>query len=400
MHKFKSQLSCLCSIFLLFIVSSSFAKSDNVEVGANQFDQYLPMLNGKKVAILMNQTSIVGDQLLLDTLLKLQVDMKKIFVPEHGFRGTADAGAHVKNEVDPKTGLPVISLYGKNKKPTSAQLSDIDVVLYDLQDVGVRFYTYISSLEYLMDACIENNKMLIVLDRPNPNAHIVDGPVLEDQYKSFVGMQKIPVLYGLTVGEYAKMLIGEQWVKNAKSLNYVVIPCKNYNHNSIYTLPVAPSPNLKNMASIYYYPSLCFFEGTNVSVGRGTMLPFQQYGHPDFSKQFQYFFVPKSSTGATKPLLEGKKCYGELLDTNWNVAKANMKSGLQLKYLISAYENTASKTSFFNSFFDKLAGNSILKQQIIEGKSEKEIRLSWQKDLISYKKIRNKYLIYPRPGRS
>lgn len=363
-----------------------------VIVGAARMDAYVNLLKGKRVGLLVNQTSEVEGQLLPDLLLEKGVKVTTIFSPEHGFRGTADAGAHVKNGLDPKTGLPVISLYGNNKKPTAAQLKNVDVMIYDLQDVGVRFYTYISSLEYLMEACAENGKQLIVLDRPNPLGNIVDGPVLESVNKSFVGMQKIPVVYGMTPGEYAKMLVGENWVKH-QGLKMEVISCENYNHHTLYKLPVAPSPNLKNMAAIYLYPSLCFFEGTVVSVGRGTEIPFQQYGHPSL-KGFTYSFVPTSKPGASSPVLEGKKCYGEKLADDANSAYRLTDQKLQLKWLIKAYNAYPDKAKFFNNFFVKLAGTSKLQQQIQQGLSEEKIRESWQPALDNFKAIRKKYLLY------
>lgn len=361
-----------------------------VVVGAEMMHEYLPKLKGKKVALLINQTSVVfGKNLLLDTLMGSGVNVVKIFVPEHGFRGTADAGAHIKNEIDTKTGLPVISLYGKNKKPTPEQMKDIDILVYDLQDVGVRFYTYISSLEYAMDACIENNKELLILDRPNPNRHIIDGPVLDTSLRSFVGMQPVPVLYGMTVGEYAKVIVGEGWIKNAQSLKFSVVACADYNDKNLrmsYSLTVAPSPNLKNMNAIRLYPGLCFFEGTIVSVGRGTSKPFEQWGHPDYKGQLTHSFTPKSTVGATKPLLENQLCFGELLQT--------IPKNLNISYLLKAYQLSPQKDKFFNSFFEKLAGTKLLRQQIIEGKSEAEIRASWQPELEKFKKIRKKYLLY------
>ncbi|MNS53568.1 hypothetical protein D3C72_863260 [compost metagenome] len=365
-----------------------------VQTGAEQFSAYLPLLKGKRVAVLVNQTSAVGAELLPDALLRQGVKVVTIFSPEHGFRGNADAGAHVKSGTDSRTGLPVISLYGDNKKPKPEQLKDIDVVIYDLQDVGVRFYTYISSLEYLLEACGEQQKEVIVLDRPNPLGNIVDGPVLQPKFRSFVGMQSIPIIYGMTPGEYAKMLIGEGWVK-AKNVRLTVIPCANYTHKTLYRLPVAPSPNLKNMAAIYLYPSLCLFEGTQVSVGRGTDAPFQQYGHPAL-KNYTYSFVPKSVEGASNPPLKGQTCYGELLASDGNSAYRLTESGFQLKWLLKAYQNYPDKANFFNSnnFFSKLAGTDQLQEQIKKGMSEEAIRKSWQADLDKFRSIRAKYLLY------
>ncbi len=360
-----------------------------IVVGAERLSAYLPLLQNKRVALLINQTSLVYNKLLLDTLRGSGVQVVKIFVPEHGFRGTADAGAHIKNDIDAQTGLPVISLYGKNKKPSAEQMKDIDVLVYDLQDVGVRFYTYISTLEYAMDACIDNKKELLILDRPNPNRHIIDGPVLDTSLRSFVGMQTVPILYGMTVGEYAQMLVGEQWIKNAKALQYKVIPCLAYDQLAVrikYILPVPPSPNLKNSNAIRLYPGLCFFEGTVVSVGRGTDKPFEQWGHPDYQGKLNHTFTPKSTVGATKPLLENQICYGIKLD--------NAPENLDISQLLKAYQLSPQKDAFFNSFFEKLAGTRVLRQQIIKGKSEAEIRASWQPELEQFKKIRKKYLLY------
>jgi len=366
-------------------------------VGAAQLDAYLPLLEGKRVALLVNQTSMIGATHLVDTLLSRNVKVTKIFSPEHGFRGEADAGSKVKDGIDPQTKLPVVSLYGKNKKPTAAQLADIDVVVYDLQDVGVRFYTYISSLEYMMEACAENNKTLIVLDRPDPLGAIVDGPVLQPKFKSFVGMQSIPVVYGMTVGEYAKMLVGEQWVV-AKQLKMEIVPVKDWTRNQLYALPVAPSPNLKNTTAILLYPSLCFFEGTVISLGRGTDFPFQMFGHPKLKAAYPtYSFTPKSMPGATQPPLMNELCYGEMVANDVDVAFSLVGDKLELKWLLDAYKAFPDKANFFNknNFFDLLAGTDQLRQQIIAGKSEADIRKSWQTDLYQFKMIRAKYLIYP-----
>lgn len=393
MTKFSIRLfSMFLFVLMVFQCPGVNGKTNGIEkpivVGAERLASYLPQLKKKRVALLMNQTSLVYDKLLLDTLTSCGINVVKIFVPEHGFRGTADAGAHIKNEKDAKTGLPVISLYGKNKKPTPEQMKDIDVLVYDLQDVGVRFYTYISTLEYAMDACIENDKELIILDRPNPNRHIIDGPVLDTSLRSFVGMQAVPVLYGMTVGEYAKMIIGEGWIKNAKALKLTVIPCLWYDKDirNAYQLPVPPSPNLKTMTAIHFYPGLCFFEGTIVSVGRGTDKPFEQWGHPDYKGKFKHSFTPKSTIGATKPLFENQICYGVKLE----IAPNN----LNISQLLKAYLLSPQQEKFFNPFFEKLAGTKLLRQQIIEGKGEAEIRASWQPELVKFKEIRKKYLLY------
>jgi uncharacterized protein YbbC (DUF1343 family) len=373
------------------------AEQNSVIVGAARFEAYLPKLQGKRVALLVNQTSMIGATHLVDTLRSLQVEIIKIFSPEHGFRGSADAGAKVSSSIDAKTGLPIISLYGKNKKPTKEQLADVDIVLYDLQDVGVRFYTYISSLEYLMEACGEFQKPLIVLDRPNPLGNVVDGPVLDKKFKSFIGMQSIPVVYGMTVGEYAQLLIGEKWIMPA-NIALSVVEMQHWNHNTTYDLPVAPSPNLKNMTAVYLYPSLCFFEGTVISLGRGTATPFQMFGHPVLKKAYPAFsFTPLSVEGATNPPLLNQLCYGQLIATDPNAAKLAADGRLQIKWLLDAYKHFPNKETFFNkdNFINLLAGTDMLKKQIMEGKSEEQIRASWEKDLNAFKKIRAQYLLYP-----
>lgn len=375
-----------------FAQSHVVSGSNMLRTGADQTDKYLPLLKGKRVALLVNQTSEVNNVLLPDTLLKLNVKVVKIFSPEHGFRGNADAGAHVKNGVDAQTGLQVISLYGNNKKPTADQLKDVDVLVYDLQDVGARFYTYISTLQYAMEACGQQGKQLIVLDRPNPLGFTVDGPVMEKNNQSFVGMQAIPTVYGMTAGEYAKMLIGEQWLSSKAPL-LTVITCKDYTHKTLYELPVSPSPNLKNMAAIYLYPSLCFFEGTSISVGRGTENPFQQFGHP-LLKTYSYSFTPKSMIGATDPPLKNQVCFGKMIASDPKSALNAIDNKLQLKWLLDAYAAFPQKDKFFNNFFVKLSGTSLLQKQIEQGLSEKEIRKSWESDLNKFKKIRSKYLLY------
>ncbi len=369
-------------------------RAQRIIPGAESMEEYLPLLQGKRVALLINQTSGIGHALLADTLQKRGVKLVKIFVPEHGFRGTANAGAHIYNTRDTATGLPVISLYGDNKKPKAAQLQDVDVVIYDLQDVGVRFFTYISTLEYAMEACAENNRRLIVLDRPNPNGAYVDGPVLNTSLKSFVGMQAIPIVYGMTPGEYAQMLKGEDLISDAHKLNLTVIKCHNWNHNSSYTLPVPPSPNLKSANAIALYPSLCLFEGTVISVGRGTPKPFEQFGHPALEGHAKYSFRPASVVGATNPPFEGKTCYGLNLDAT-TPANMTSKRGFRLDYLITAYQWFPDKEKFFNSFFEKLAGNTELRTQIENGMSEAAIRKTWQPRIDSFKKVRAKYLLYP-----
>ncbi len=369
-----------------------------IQTGAEQIKSYLPLLQGKRVALLINQTSRVDSENLLDVLRKNGVEVVRIFTPEHGFRGTADAGAHVSSGKDPQTGLPVVSLYGSNKKPKATDLKDVDLVIYDLQDVGVRFYTYISSLEYLMEACAENGKKLLILDRPNPNGFYVDGPVLQPQYKSFVGMQPIPVVYGMTAGEYAKMLLGEGWAKGCKTLDMTVIPCKDYDHTMTYDLPVAPSPNLRTAAAVLLYPSLCFFEGTPVSVGRGTETPFQLWGHPSFKKAPAaglISFTPKPTTGASAPPYSGQTCYGYMPAKTAAEAKAFVGNRLRLQPLLAAYNLYGEKAQFYNSFFEKLAGTEDLRRYINQGLTEAQIWAKWDGEIAKFKKIRKKYLLYP-----
>ena len=357
---------------------------------AMQTNDYLPLIEGKRVGIVGNQTSIIGETHLVDTLLSLGIDVCKIYTPEHGFRGTADAGAKVNSGKDEKTGIPIVSLYGKNKKPTPEMLHGIDVILFDLQDVGVRFYTYISTMSYVMEAAAENNVPVIVLDRPNPNGFYVDGPVLKSENKSFVGMHQVPVVYGMTIGEYAKMVNGEGWLKNGVTCDLTVIPMRKYNRKAIYELPVKPSPNLPNWESIYLYPTLCFFEGTNVSVGRGTETPFQIYGHPDL--RGSYTFTPKSTGGATKPLLEGQRCRGENL-VEYAHDYARNANQLHLEWIIEAYQQLKDK-GFFKDYFRLLSGDKQLQRDIEKGKSADEIRASWEDDLEAFKVVREKYLLY------
>ncbi|RTY64119.1 DUF1343 domain-containing protein [Flavobacterium sp. ZB4P23] len=358
------------------------------KTGADNYEKYISLLENKTTGIVTNQTGILSDKThFVDFLLSKNINVQTIFAPEHGFRGTADAGEHVVDGKDSKTGLPIISLYGDNKKPKQEHLAGIDIMIFDLQDVGARFYTYISSLHYIMEACAENNIPLLVLDRPNPNGSIVDGPILEPEFTSFVGMHPIPLLHGMTIGEYAKMINGEKWLKNGIQCKLTVIPCINYNRKMNYSLPVKPSPNLPNDQAVNLYASLCLFEGTNVSVGRGTEKQFQIYGSPYLPKS-DFSFIPKPNFGAQNPVYNGVKCYGEDLSTHTKVSK------LELKWLIQAYQSTTEKSKFFNPFFTKLAGTKKLQQQIENGISENEIRKSWQKGLIEFKAMRMKYLIY------
>lgn len=360
-----------------------------LKTGADNYDNYLPLLKNKNVGIVTNQTGILSNKIhLVDFLINKKINLVKIYAPEHGFRGTADAGELIKDGRDTKTNLPIISLYGNNKKPKAEQLTGIDIIIFDLQDVGARFYTYISSLHYVMEACAENNISLMILDRPNPNGGIIDGPVLEKEFTSFVGMHQIPVLHGMTIAEYAKMINGEKWLKNGMQCKLEIIPCLHYNRALPYSLLVKPSPNLPNDQSINLYASLCFFEGTNVSVGRGTEKQFQIYGSP-YLENHGFSFTPKPNLGAKDPVWNGQECFGEDLS---QIQKVNR---LELKWLLKAYEeNLRTKNPFFNDFFTKLAGTKTLQQQIENGVSETEIRKSWEKRLKEFKEIRKKYLIY------
>lgn len=367
--------------------------SAEIIVGANRTEAYLPMLEGKKVGLVGNQSSRIknGETYthLVDSLLALEVDLAKVFAPEHGFRGTADAGEVIKDGKDAQTGLPVISLYGDNKKPKPEQLEGLDVLLFDLQDVGARFYTYISTLHYVMEACAENDIQLIVLDRPNPNGHYIDGPILEPQHQSFVGMHPIPTVHGLTMGEYAKMINGEKWLKNGIQTQLEVITMENWDHSKPYSLPVKPSPNLPNDKSINLYASLCFFEGTNVNAGRGTDKQFQVFGSPFLDAgYFDYSYTPESKDGAKNPKHLGKECYGRDLSDHEDLDYLN------LEWLIEAYQNTENKSEFFNAFFTKLAGTKTLQQQIEKGLSAEEIRATWKSGLEEFEVKRKTYLLY------
>ncbi|WP_460539379.1 exo-beta-N-acetylmuramidase NamZ family protein [Echinicola sediminis] len=359
--------------------------------GADRPDLYLPLLKGKKVALVANQTSVLtqrNKQHLVDFLLDEGIAVQKIFVPEHGFRGDADAGEVVKNDTDKETGIPLVSLYGNNKKPSKEALMDVDILVFDFQDVGLRFYTYISTMHYIMEACAEQNKPLLILDRPNPNADYIDGPVLDMDYQSFVGMHPIPVVHGLTMGELAQMINGEGWLKGGAKADIKVIPVANWDHSMPYSLPIKPSPNLPNDVAIRLYPSLCFFEGTDISVGRGTYFPFQVYGAPD-PKYGSFTFTPESIQGMSKqPPHEGKTCYGT------DLRQEPLSHTFTLNYLLEMYQKSGAGASFFNNFFDKLAGTDQLRKDILAGKTEEEIRKGWQQGLDAYKTNREKYLIY------
>ncbi|MCB0567678.1 MAG: DUF1343 domain-containing protein [Phaeodactylibacter sp.] len=371
------------------------APAAGLKVGAARFGQYVPQLKESQgVALLVNQTSTVGATHLVDTLLSQGVKITKIFAPEHGFRGTADAGEKVRDGKDLQTGLPVTSLYGSRKKPSADDLKGIDWVVFDVQDVGARFYTYISSMHYVMEACAEQGVRFMVLDRPNPNGHFIDGPILRKEYQSFVGMHPVPVVHGMTVGEYAGMINGEGWLAGGAKCELTVVPCAGYTHDMPYELPVAPSPNLPNMRSIYLYPSLCFFEGTVASEGRGTSHQFQVYGHPDYPDG-DYSFTPVSMPGAKYPKLEGQLCRGYSL-VNRPPDSIRAEAQINLSYLIEFYKGFPDKAHFFleNLFFDKLAGGAQLRLQITGGKTEEEIRESWKEGLDTFREVRRKYLLY------
>jgi uncharacterized protein YbbC (DUF1343 family) len=381
-------------IIPLFIwMACSFTASSQVVTGADRTNEYLPLLKGKRVALLVNQTAIIGHTHLVDSLLKLGIHIQKIFSPEHGFRGKADAGEKVGNAKDESTGLTIVSLYGKHRKADATDLRDVDILIFDIQDAGTRFYTYISSLQELMEAAAENKKPLIVLDRPNPNGHYIDGPILDTTFRSFVGMQPIPIVHGMTVGEYAGMLNGEKMLKNGVHCQLTVIQCQHYDHHTFYQLPVSPSPNLPNMASIYLYPSTCLFEGTALSLGRGTDLPFQVFGSPLLPKDL-FSFTPHSTPGAKNPPLKDTTCYGYNLTGTPEKVRAEMDGRVQLKWLIQAYKMFPDKEKFFIPYFKKLAGNAILQEQIKKGMSETEIRKSWEPGLTKFKTTRKKYLLY------
>lgn len=360
-----------------------------IRTGAERTEAYLPLLNGKRVALVVNQTSRIGQTHLLDTLLRREVRIQKVFAPEHGFRGDADAGEQVRDGKDAATGIPLVSLYGKNKKPTAAQLADVDVVVFDIQDVGARFYTYISTLHYVMEACAAHGKEFIVLDRPNP-CDYVDGPIRQKGFQSFVGLDPIPLLHGCTVGELARMMEGEKWLGNASPCRLTVVAVEGWRHGEPYSLPVKPSPNLPNDLSVAYYPSLCLFEATRISVGRGTTFPFQTIGAPD-TRYGTFAFTPTPLPGFDKhPLHQGKTCYGI------DLRRQTPPSGLSLQYLLQFYRLSGERAAFFANprWFDLLMGNDQVRQDILDGKSEEEIRARWKADLEAYKRIREKYLLY------
>ena len=401
-----TKVLCLKSIFIFLIFSCAsgspegeFSESIPVEnsedsiiqVGAENTSAYIHLLEGKRVGVVGNQSSLIGNVHLVDSLLASGIEIVKVFSPEHGFRGNADAGEHVANEKDAKTGLPIVSLYGSNKKPKAEQLRGLDVVVFDIQDVGVRFYTYISTLHYVLEACSAAEIPVIILDRPNPNGHYVDGPVLEKAYTSFVGMHPVPIVHGMTIGEYGKMIIGEGWVKASPDFKLTVIKCKNYSHDSSYSLPVPPSPNLRSDLAIQLYPSLCLLEGTSVSCGRGTPGPFERYGHPEF-EPLPFTFTPTPGPGSKSPKFNGKQCYGvNLADSG--IVRMNR---FEIQYLVHANELLHGQLfEDKKKIFNLLAGNDQLWRQIKAGATEDDIRKSWEPALSNYKEMRKKYVLYP-----
>lgn len=380
------------NIFILVSLLFFCGCANAISPGSENFELYKTLLMGKKVGIVANQTAVVGDMHTIDFLCGKGVDIVRIFCPEHGFRGDADAGETVGDYKDKTTGLPVVSLYGKKKKPSAEDLDGLDVLVFDMQDVGVRFYTYLSTLHYVMEACAEHGVAVVVMDRPNPNAFYIDGPVLEMSHSSFVGMHPVPIVYGMTIGEYARMINGEKWLKGGVCCKLTVIPCRGWKREMTYNLPRKPSPNLPDSVSVMLYPSTCLFEGTVVSEGRGTLTPFQVFGHPDL-KNMPYKFTPRSIPGMSKsPKCMGRECYGMDLRNLYDEVKAGDR--LRLDWLLEAYRNYTGKTAFFTPFFEKLAGTDQLRKDIEAGKSEAEIRASWQPQLEAFKRMRAKYLIY------
>ena len=380
--------------FFLIVINSaqkSFAQTERILVGAEQTELYLKDIQTKRIAVVANQTSRIRSRNkyvhLIDTLISMNINVKKVFAPEHGFRGIADAGEKVSDGFDIKTGLPIITLYGENRKPSSKHLENIDVVIFDIQDVGARFYTYISTMHMVMESVAENNKKIYILDRPNPNGHYVDGPILDMKFKSFVGMHPVPIVHGMTVGEFAMMINEEGWLKKGIKSDLKVIPLKNYDRKIIYDLPIKPSPNLPNKQSINLYPSLCFFEQTDISIGRGTSMQFQIFGNPNWDNKL-FSFTPKSMSGAKLPKHQNTKCYG------FDLSNQGILSQINLEWLIFAYNNSKDKLSFFKKGFVRLAGNNILQKQIENGKTANQIRAGWKKGIKKFKNLRKNYLLY------
>ena len=378
-------------LFGLLLASLGAPAQDRIETGAEQTGRYLPLLEGRRVGIMTNHTGTVGRTHLVDTLRSLGVDIRVVFAPEHGFRGQADAGESVASYRDRKTGIDVVSVYGSTKRPPDSIMQRLDVLLFDIQDVGLRYYTYLSSMHYLMEACAANGKRLIVLDRPNPNGFYVDGPVLEAKHRSFVGMHPIPVVHGMTLGELARMIDGEGWLRDGLRCKLTVIPCRGYTHRSRYRLPTAPSPNLPNMRAVYLYPSLCFFEGTPVSLGRGTDFPFQAYGHPELQGDFS--FTPRSNAGAKNPPLKDKLCHGVDLRTAPSDERI-WERGVDLGYVIDCYRPLNLGEKFFTPMFDRLTGTDYVRQMILQGAGADRIKARWADDVERFKQTRKPYLLY------
>ncbi|MES2777455.1 MAG: DUF1343 domain-containing protein [Bacteroidota bacterium] len=391
-------------IIIFLVLSLCFTTSGNAQIktGAEQTDKYVPYLKGKRVAILANLTTIIGKSHLVDSLQKLGINIVKVFGPEHGFRGNASAGTHVADEKDAATGIPVISLYGKKNKPTKEDMANVDIMIYDLQDVGCRFYTNINALSRLMEVCYENDKELLILDRPNPNGYLIDGPILDTQFKSGIGMFPLPMSHGLTVGEFAQMANGEGWLTNKVQCKLRIIPVANYNHDMPYVLPVSPSPNLNTAQSILLYPSTCMFEGTYLNHGRGTYFPFTMMGSPELKGKYEFNYTPTGIKGmAETPLFMNQVCYG--LDLrNYDVSELRKKRQINLQWIMELYKASPYKEKFFQSklskemgVIERLVGSPLFRQQIIDGTSENEIRESWEPGLSAYKLMRKKYLLYP-----
>lgn len=378
-------------LFGLLLASLGAPAQDRIETGAEQTGRYLPLLEGRRVGIMTNHTGTVGRTHLVDTLRSLGVDIRVVFAPEHGFRGQADAGESVASYRDRKTGIDVVSVYGSTKRPPDSIMQRLDVLLFDIQDVGLRYYTYLSSMHYLMEACAANGKRLIVLDRPNPNGFYVDGPVLEAKHRSFVGMHPIPVVHGMTLGELARMIDGEGWLRDGLRCKLTVIPCRGYTHRSRYRLPTAPSPNLPNMRAVYLYPSLCFFEGTPISLGRGTDFPFQAYGHPELQGDFS--FTPRSNAGAKNPPLKDKLCHGVDLRTSPSDERI-WEREVDLGYVIDCYRQLNLGEKFFTPMFDRLTGTDYVRQMILQGAGADRIKASWADDVERFKQTRKPYLLY------
>jgi uncharacterized protein YbbC (DUF1343 family) len=388
----------LAAILIISFLASGnktcrYTDNHNIKSGAHRTAIYLPLLAGKNVGLVANNTSLINNTHLADSLQRLGINIISIFTPEHGFTGTADAGEPVSDSSVSGKNIKLISLYNGNNKPSAGDLKDIDIMVFDIQDVGVRFYTYISTLHYVMEACAQAEIPLVVLDRPNPNGYYVDGPVLQAQFISFIGMHPVPVVYGMTIGEYAQMINGERWLGGGLQCPLKVVLCENYRHDYYYELPVSPSPNLGNMRAVYLYPSLCLFEGTVINVGRGTDFPFQVYGHPEYREK-DFFYIPQPTRGAKNPRHRDTKCYGVDL-RNRDIESIRNEKQINLSYITDAYRKMNRPKNFFTDYFNYLAGNAILKKQIVEGLSEEQIRSSWHDELSRFKTIRKKYLLYP-----